>query len=198
MENQKPEKTTFERIVKPILNYVGLIGAIICTIAYIIAVFVLINGFKIEDMLKTTVFAIVTAAVGFCVMQFLKVQGQSFAAMIPENIGIIKQYYMHKTKDKVNHSMRYFWITSVIKDIFTKCVTLAFTTIGVIYIVIEGSKDYNLIRLAIVNILMFVCFGLLALTKAYDYYNNSYIPYIIDRLNEGEKDVCLKSTVKNS
>lgn len=191
MEEEKKltrELTAFEKRVKPLLTYVGLIGAIICTIAYIVVIFVLIKGFEQHDILSTTIFAIVTAAVGFIVMQFLKVQGESFAKEIPENKVITDKYFGSKTKDKKNHSMRYYWITTVIKDILTKCLSIAATSIGVIYIVIEGSNDYNLLKLAVVNILMFVCFGILALVKTYDFYNTSYIAYLKEKIAEGEKN----------
>lgn len=102
------EKTVLEKKILPILNYVGIIGAGIMTIAYIIAVFVLIKGFQAEAILNTTVFACVNAATGFVIMQFLKIQGVSFAKMLPENDEIIKRYYTTKTKDKKVHSIKYF------------------------------------------------------------------------------------------
>jgi len=170
----------------PVLQYVGAIGAGIMSVAYIILVFVLINGFRAETTLKTTVFAIVNAGVGFVIMQFLKYQGVSFAEQIEENKKILEEYYGTKTKDKKNHSMTYFWITSVVKDVFVKCSSLAITTVGLIYIVIQGSKDYNLILLAIVNLFMFICFGFLSLVKAYKYFNRVYIEYIKEQLKEGE------------
>lgn len=177
-------QTTFEKHIKPILTYVGLIGAIIMSIAYIISVFVLINGFKADKVLHTTLFAVVNAIVGFVIMQFLKVQGTSFAKELPNNKPIIEQYYKTKTKDKKPHSIKYFWVTSTIKDALIKCGTLAVTTFGVIYIVIQGSNDYNLILLAVVNLLMFICFGFLSLVKAYDFYNNMHIPFLVDQLNK--------------
>lgn len=102
------EKTTLEKKILPVLNYVGIIGACIMVVAYIIAVFVLIQGFKAEALLQTTVFACVNAATGFVIMQFLKIQGVSFAKMLPENEDIIKRYYQTKTKDKKVHSIKFF------------------------------------------------------------------------------------------
>ena len=75
-------------------------------------------------------------------------------------------------------SMKYFWITSTISDVLVKCITLALTSIGMIYIMIQGSGDYNLLFLAAVNLLMFAGFGLIGLTKAYDFYNDEYIPFM--------------------
>ena len=182
------EKTTLEKKILPVLNYVGIIGAAIMTVAYIIAVFVLIRGFKAEALLQTTIFGCVNAATGFVIMQFLKIQGVSFAKMLPENEEIIKQYYKTKTKDKKVHSITYFWTTSVIKDIITKCATLAATTVGLIYIVIQGSNDYNLLFLAIVNLLMFMCFGFISLVNAYDFFNNNHVPYMKEQLEKAEQE----------
>ena len=151
-------------------------------VAYIIAVFVLIRGFKAETLLQTTIFGCVNAATGFVIMQFLKIQGVSFAKMLPENEQIIKDYYQTKTKDKKVHSIKFFWTTSVIKDIIVKCLTLAATTVGLIYIVIQGSNDYNLLFLALVNLLMFVCFGFISLVNAYDFFNNNHVPYMKEQL----------------
>ena len=181
------EKTTLEKKILPVLNYVGIIGACIMVVAYIIAVFVLIRGFQAEALLQTTIFGCVNAATGFVIMQFLKIQGVSFAKMLPENEELIKRYYQTKTKDKKVHSITYFWTTSVIKDIIVKCLTLAGTTIGLIYIVIQGSNDYNLLFLAIVNLLMFVCFGFISLVNAYDFYNNNHVPYMKEQLAKAEQ-----------
>lgn len=178
------KKTLFEEKILPILNYVGAIGAGIMCIAYVIMVFVLINGFKAEKVQQITTFALVNAGVGFIILQFLKVQGVSFAKMIPENEVILKLYYQSKTKDKKNHSLTHFWVTSVIKDVITKCLMLAATTMGIIYIVIQGSNDYNLILLAFVNLLMFICFGFLGLVKAFENFNESYIPFVKEKLAE--------------
>jgi len=176
----------FEEKIKPVLGYVGLIGAIIMAIAYIVIVLVLIRGFKAEALLQTTVFACVNAGVGFIIMQFLKIQGSSFAKMLPENKEIIEQYYKTKTKDKKLHSMTYFWVTTTVKDVIIKCLTLGATTIGLVYIVIVGSNDYNLLLLAVVNLLMFICFGFLSLVNAYDFFNQRHVPYMIDQLEKAK------------
>ena len=180
------KKDVFENKIKPLLTYVGIIGAALTSVAYIILMFVLIKGFKYEQTVKTIVFAVVNAAVGLIIANFLKYQGISFAKDLPENQDIIKEYYGTKTKDKKNHSLSFFWITSIIKDIFTKGCSIAATTMGLIYIVIIGSNDWSLLLLAAVNLILFICFGMLALNKAFDYYNNHYIEYMRDRINEAK------------
>lgn len=167
-----------------VLKYIGIIGATICSVAYIFVVIVLIQGFKAETTTQTVIFAVVNAIVGFIIMQFLKVQGEQFAKNKPENKKIIDEYYNSKTKDKKLHSMRYYWITSIIQDIFTKVLTVFASTFGIIYIVIVGSNDWNLLMLALVNLLLFICFGLLALNNAFEFFNNKHIPYMKEKIRE--------------
>ena len=180
-------QSIFENKIKPILLWMGTIVSAIMAIAYIVVVFVLIEGFKVDTILNTTIFSIVTAIIGFCIMQMLKIQGQSFAANIEENKKIYNKYVRSETKDKKAHSMKYYWIKSCIIDIITKCLTLAITSIGMVYIMIEGSKDYNLLLLAGVNLLMFAGFGLIGLTNSYDFYNDSYVPYMLEQIKAREE-----------
>lgn len=178
------KKETFESRIKPILLWMGTIVASIMAAAYIVIVFVLIEGFKAETILNTTLFSIITALIGFCIMQMLKVQGQSFAANIEENKKIRDEYNKTKTKDKKARSMKYYWFTSGAQDIFVKCITLALTSIGMVYIMIKGNGDYNLLFLAAVNLMMFAGFGLISLVKTYDFYNDSYVPYMLEKIEE--------------
>ena len=186
-------KNTFETKIKPVLSYVGVIGAGFMCVAYIIVVFVLIEGFQATIIFNTLLFAVVNAIIGLIIMEFLRVQGVSFAKLIPENEKLIKEYYSTKTKDKKPRSMQFYWTTSVIKDIFTKCLSVAITSAGLIYIVIQGSNDWNLLLLAAVNLIMFICFGFLALVNAYEFFNNKFVPYMEEKISETKikKDVAM-------
>ena len=194
-------RSFFEKRIQPILQYVGVIGAILMSIMYIIMVVILIIGFKAQSIQNTIVFAIINAIVGLMIMQFLKIQGISFAKNLPENIDIIKQYYNTKTKDKKIQSIKYYWTSSLIKDFISNGLSIAFTTAGIIYIVIVGSNDYTLLLLALVNLILFICFGLLALNNAYEFYNNKHVPYmqemIKNKITKKEIEICLQSMVKN-
>lgn len=165
-----------------ILKYVGIIGATICSVAYIVVVLVLIQGFKVESNTQTITFALVNAVVGFIILTFLKIQGESFAKSLPENKAISDAYYESETRDKKYRSMKYFWITSTIKDILTKVLGVFASTFGIIYIVIVGSNDWNLLLLALVNLLLFISFGLLGLEKSYEFYNTRMVPYMQHQL----------------
>ena len=181
--------TLFEKKIKPILLYVGTIGAILMAVAYIILMLVLILGFQVRaNFIETIVFSVITAAVGFIIMQFLKVLGIDFAKNLPNNVEILKKYNQKKPKKKHYHSLGAYWITTICADIITKVATVAIATAGIIYIVYAGSQNYTLLLLAAVNLIMFACFGLLSLVSAYDFFNNNYIPYIIERGEKYEKE----------
>ena len=171
-----------EKRLLNILRYVGIIGATICSVAYIVVVLVLIQGFKVENTTQTITFALVNAVVGFIILTFLKIQGESFAKSLPENKAISDAYYESETRDKKYKSMKYFWITSTIKDILTKVLGVFASTFGIIYIVIIGSNDWNLLLLALVNLLLFISFGLLGLEKSYEFYNTRMVPYMQHQL----------------
>lgn len=194
------EKTTFEEKLKPLLHYVGAIGAAIMTVCYIITVCILIFGFQVQvnHMKQSIVFAVVNGVVGFIIMQFLKIQGIDFAKK--ENKTLIDEYNKvvlqseKNEKRKKFHSINFYWVTSVIKDFIFKGISVIFATFALIYIVVEGSQDYSLLLLAAVNLLMFVCFGILSLVNSYDWYNGNHVNYMKMRIQEHKTIIKEKET----
>lgn len=180
MEDKK--KTVFEKYIMPILKYIGTIGAVLMSIAYIVIVIVLIEGFEQHELRGDIIFAVINAAVGLIIMQFLKVQGISFAKCLPENKEVIDEYYNSKTKDKKLRSITFYWYTSLLKDVLIKAIMVILTTIGILYIVIQGNHDYMLLLLALVNLILFISFGLLSLSQAYEFYNLRHIPYLKEQI----------------
>lgn len=172
----------FERKIKPALLYIGTIGAALTAMAYIALVCILIFGFLAHNAVQTLVFAIINAVIGLLIMQMLKIQGQDFAKSIPENKAILDEYYATKTKDKKLHSIRYYWTKTLITDSLSKGLSILFTTIGIVYIVVSGSQDYTLFIMAFVNLVMFFCFGLISLSKTYDFFNNEHMAYVKEQL----------------
>ena len=123
------KNNTFENKVKPILLYVGTIGAIIMSIAYVILMFVMVLGFKIDTTLtQAIVFAIVNAIVGFIIMQMLKIQGIDFAKQIEENQIVLNEWNTKTIKKKKTHSMSFFWFKTISFDILIKFVTTVIMT----------------------------------------------------------------------
>lgn len=192
MEEKKKEKlnpeSIFEKKIKPTLVYVGTIGSILMVIAYIVIVFIMVFGFSVTDLKQSFSFALVNAIVGFIIMQLLRFQGESFAKQIPYNNTILKEYNKLKKKDPKKYSMKYYWGISLLKDLLTKASTIIITTTGLIYIVISGSKDYTLFLLATVNLMMFLCFGILALSSSYDFFCEQHIPFILEEIEKLKKE----------
>lgn len=196
MENKLPtpqkfneaKKSIFERLISPALYYIGLIGAILMCIAYIAVVIVLVVGFKQHELKGCIVFAAVNAVVGLIIMQLLKLQGTIFAKNLPENKAVIDEYYSLQTKDKKIRSIKFYWVTSVARDICIKGVGFGLSTVGIIYIVIKGSNDYALLLLALVNLIMFICFGIVALNNAFEFFNNRHMVYLKSKIDEVKKE----------
>lgn len=174
-------KNTFEEKIKPFLTYVGAIGAIFSGIMYILATIVLIMGFQAKTFTQAIVFAVVSAILGLIIMFFLRYQGLSFAKAIPENQEVLNKYNNKQAKTK-HHTLKYFWIKNTVLDVLIKGCTVALSTAGIIYIVIEGSQDFKLILLAIANLILFACLGLIALANAYDFYNEQWVPYMNEQI----------------
>lgn len=175
----------FEKKIKPILVYIGTIGAVLMSIAYIGIILTMIFGMTVTaSYQETLLFALVNAIMGLIIMQFLKIQGISFAKQLERNQEILKRYNDTKTKDKKFRSIRYYWATSIIKDVLGRVLIIIATTLCIIYLVIKGTHDYTYLLLAAVNLFMFACFGLLSLASAYDFFNERHIPYLEEQLNE--------------
>ena len=178
-EKVEERQTFFEKKIRPVLLYVGTIGAGLMVIAYIAVVLVMIFGFEVKSFSQSLIFAAVNGVVGFVIMQLLKIQGVDFAKSLKENKSILKEWYnLNNPKIKQFKSIKSYWISSILKDVLGKVITIVFTSCALIYIVIEGSNDYSMLLLAVVNLIMFVCFGLLSLVAAYDFFNNEHIPYL--------------------
>ena len=179
----------FDTKIKPILKYIGTIGASLMSVAYIAIVLIMVFGMAFNaNLTQSLIFAFVNAVMGLIIMQFLKIQGIDLAKEIEENKAILERYYNMKTRDKKFRSIKYYWTTSVIKDVIVRGVTLAASTLCIIYIVIAGTQNYTWLLLALVNLIMFGCYGLLALVKSYDFFNESHIPYIKEKINEADEE----------
>lgn len=181
----------FETKIKPMLKYVGGIGAILMSVAYLAIVLILVFGFSAEATLAQSVtFAAVNAVMGLIIMQFLKIQGIDLAKDIEENKQVLIEYNGTKARTKQLRSINYFWLTSIATDVVVKGLMFMATTMGIIYIVIAGTQNYTWILLAIVNLFMFGCFGLLSLVRAYDFFNEEHIPFLKEQINEINSKQC--------
>lgn len=165
--------------IKAILTYTGIIGAIISSVAYIVVTAVLVMGFSSRlESAQQLLFSVLGAVVGLMITISLRSQGVVFAKEKPDNKAVMKEYRakLNKTKKiKKLRTITSYIVFHTIKDIFIKGITVAGSTFLLLYIFIEGNGDYSLFLLALSNILMFISFGLVAMTKAYDRYNEEHI-----------------------
>lgn len=168
--------------VKKFLMYTGIIGSVISAIAYIVTTAVMVMGFSSKiDQDKQLLFSILGALVGLMITFFLRSQGVSFASKEEESQKVMKAYHekINKTKTvKQLHTIKHYMVMQTIKDVIVKGLTVAVSTWFVLYIFMEGNGDYGLFLLAVSNILLFACFGIMALSKAYDKYIEEHIPAI--------------------
>ena len=168
--------------VKKFLEYTGIAGSMISALAYIIATLVIVWGFETRlEMEKQILFSLLGAFTGLMITFFLRGQGVIFAKKEEDAQKVMKEYYQKINKKKTIrqlHTIKHYIIVQTFLDVIFKGVTVALSTYFLLYIFMEGNGDMSLVFLAIANILMFSCFGLVALSKAYDKYQDEHIPAI--------------------
>lgn len=176
-ESEKRDK------INNILTWMGATVAAISIIVYVAIVVILVEGFEqVHETSNLTIFAIIGAADGLLVSNSLRLQGVALAKNLPESREIIKRFAV---ETKVKHrSITWHLIWSFIRDVFTKGVTIGFSTYFMVSIVIEGLKDDKYILLALANIFLFVGFGLIALARAFDFYLEHHIPLLKQKLKD--------------
>lgn len=188
LAKKKQEKA--ERI-KDILLYIGTASAIIAAIAYGGVTWTIVNGFEnAMDRDKQLLFAGISAAFGIVISMLLRSQGVALAKRLPKCQKVMEEYYTALNKTKTLKKLRtitYYMNLNTIKDAITKAITIGITTYAIIYIFAEGNGDFALFTLAISNVCMFAGFGLVALSKTYDFYIEQHIPAIIARTNKINK-----------
>lgn len=186
----KEDKPKIE-ILNNILNNIGIGLAVIAGIAYIIIVFVLIEGFEAKaetDVL--TVFVVLGAVAGVLISLSLRSQGIQHAKQTE-----IAKRLNDELRDLKGKSEKTFilpmwlWFTfNFIKDVIFKGVSSALTIYFTVSIMYEGIKDYTYLWLAAVNLVMFVGFGLMGLSGGYDRYMNYQIPYLQQKIEKLKKE----------
>lgn len=196
----------FEKKIKPLLQFVGAFGAGILSVLYMIVISILIVGLKAHTWDQILMFALINAVFGVLITVFLREQGRLFARNIPENDAVVREYYQLQQRQKKYKSLKSYIITSTATDIIGRAGGVALGTLGVMWVVIQGTQDWMMGILAIVNLFLFICLGLLALASMYDFYNTQWVPrmkYEIElrqtKKIKFEKEIkkCLNSMEKN-
>lgn len=200
--NTKSEE--LNETIKSLLIYVGFAAATISAIAYVIITWVMVKGFTTNLQLANQItFAIIGAIVGVSITISLIMQGIAFAKRDENAQRIMTAYYkaLNKTKKiKEMHTIDHYVKWAIIKTIVLRGFTVAITTFFILYIFIEGNGNYTLLGLAFANIFMFIGFGLVGLSNAYDFYLKQHILVIEEltvKLKEEQQDKETESIYTN-
>lgn len=79
------------------------------------------------------------------------------------------------------------WLAlKAVQDTIIKGVTTAFCLFGTTYLAIEGSKNPIQILITLATLILFACFGLIAMNSAYGRFYNIQIPLMRLKIQERE------------
>lgn len=166
-----------------VLNNVGIIGSILAAVADIIFVVIAVVGVMIiMEPFGIVLFSVVNALIGVLISVLLRYQGQKYAEV--ENEDLCKKFYERKVKEKKHMSMTLWFTLKAVQDFLIKGVTTAFMLFGTTYITIVGSKNPIQIVITICTLLLFACFGLIAMNSAYCRFYNIQVPIMEQKIKE--------------
>lgn len=170
-----------------LLNNIGIVGAILAAIADLAFVIIMVLGVQINAKLSSIIiFSVVNALVGIMINILLRYQGKKYAEL--ENTDLCNKFYNKQVREKKYLSIGWWMALSSLKDILVKGVTTSFSIFGMIYLSIEGSKNPIQILMTIATLIMFACFGLIAMNGAYERFYNVQIPFMEMKIKEKEKE----------
>lgn len=179
------QNKSHEALIK-ILNNIGIIGAILASVADLIFVIIFVVGITIDVKGKSNIiFSVINAGIGVLINILLRYQGQKYAEI--ENEELCNKFYRKKASErKKTLSMEKWQILQSLKDIIIKGGLTSFSIFGLIYISIEGSKNTVQILMTIVTLILFACFGLMNMNTAYNRFYNVQVPYMELKIKEKE------------
>ena len=183
MENSYKE---YHKALLTVLNNIGIIGAILASVADIVFVIIFVVGVNINiDMKSAVLFAIINSLIGLLINILLRYQGIKYAEI--ENQEIVDKFYSKKIEDNKKPITIELWQTlQGIKDFFIKGITTVFSIFGIIYISIQGSKNPIQLLITLSSLILFACFGLISMNSSYKRYHNLQIPYMKLKIKEKE------------
>lgn len=187
-EVQEVKKEFYEKI-KNALTYTGVILAVVAAIAYLILVYVIIYGFSVDYSQEQLIgFIMLGAVVGILMNIAMRIQGIDFAKLTPTAKKTLKELTDSIGKSD-NAKMRPMWVmfsTSIIKDIVIKGGVIGLSLYYTIDISYSGLGEEKYFLLALANIVLYFGLGLISMSKAYDYYLESHIPFMQQKIKKLE------------
>lgn len=176
------QKKSHEALLK-LLNNIGVIGAILAAVADIVFVIIMVLGVEVEaEISAIVIFAIVNALIGLLINVLLRYQGQKYAEI--ENAELCKKFYNKQVKERKYVSIGAWMTLKTVQDVAVKGCTAAFSIFGIIYISVTGSHNPVQILMTIATLILFACFGLMAMNAAYMRFYNVQVPYMQSQLEE--------------
>lgn len=182
------KKQFYERI-KDILTYTGIALAVIAGIAYLIIIYILVFGFNIHyNREQLVAFLLLGGAVGVLINIAMRIQGIDFAKLTPTAKQVMEELTkLSGISDNVKiRPMWVMFVTTILKDIIVKGGTIGLSLYFVIDISYQGLGEEKYFYLAFANLLLYFGLGLLSMSKAYDYYLESHIPYMKQKIKKLE------------
>lgn len=182
------KKQFYERI-KDILTYTGIALAVIAGIAYLIIIYILVFGFNIHyNREQLVAFLLLGGAVGVLINIAMRIQGIDFAKLTPTAKQVMEELTkLSGISDDVKiRPMWVMFVTTILKDIIVKGGTIGLSLYFVIDIAYQGLGEEKYFYLAFANLLLYFGLGLLSMSKAYDYYLESHIPYMKQKIKKLE------------
>lgn len=171
-----------------VLNNVGWIGAILAAIADVIFVIITIVGIDLEmGPIGVILYSTVNACIGVLISVLLRYQGKHYAEL--ENECLVEQYFHKEVKERKHMSMGKWMVCQSIKDILIKGGITAFMLFGTTYIVIVGTHNPIQILITLFTLVLFACFGLVAMNSAYCRYYNVQVPIMEKYIEEHKESV---------
>lgn len=169
-----------------LLNNIGIVGAILAGIADIIVVIIFVFGIDIQqDLTSNIIYATINAFVGVLINVLLRYQGQKYAEI--ENQDIREMYYKEKVKREKHHvSLLVYNLLGIMKDVFIKGLSAAFSVFGIIYLSIQGTHNPIQILITLATLILFACFGLISMNSSYCRYYDVQVPYMEKIIKERE------------
>jgi|SRR5690625_3405701 len=192
-------KKTLTETVKKIVMNLGYILSGIGGAAYLIIIVILVRGvspieFNIAG--KDGWFFGIGLVFGLWIRTGFYIQGVSYAK--DENKDLIQKYHKLKVKDKPESWKASFELKMTIEVIINtvfQIVMFVVSSVGFVYVAgFEGINHPVYLWSALSNLIMFAGFGMLALVKTYEKYNNLKVPVLEERVRLLEKEQTSEKT----
>lgn len=173
--------------INGMMLYVGFILTSISAIAYLVLLYIIIEGFEVDVQSNNLIVYLGLGAVTGVMMNLsLRIQGVQFAKNEDASQIKLKQYQelIGKDNEVKLRPMWQFHAWQMFTDIIFKGGALALTLYFSITIIIQGMGDIKYFLLGIVNVIMYLGLGILSMLKGYNFYIENELPLLNQKINK--------------